>query len=282
VGWYGLIVANSNDEKKPDGNHGPLNELVSWGSSMTGSVVGTGLGFLIGGPAGAVLGAAGGPTVASILQKAAGDVLQRHLSGREKTRIGAVSAYAAERIGERLKAGEGIRGDGFFEANVHERAAAEEIFEGIIRAAQKETEEKKIPSIGRLFASLAFDSRVDRAHANVLIRLAEDLSYRQLCLLAIFAQPLKYLDVIYQHSKVNDVELAGLVEEIRDLFSRRMIIQTNRLGEISPRLIRLRTMSAELYRLMELGSADETDLENLAKPLRTFLQPTSGPSTYDR
>ena len=108
----------------------------------------------------------------------------------------------------RQATGEGIRGDGFFEANVHERAAAEEVFEGIVRAAQKETEEKKIPFIGRLFAGLAFESRVDRAHATVLIRLAEDLSYRQLCLLAIFAQPLKNLDVIYQHSKVNDVELA--------------------------------------------------------------------------
>jgi len=40
-----------------------------------------------------------------------------------------------------------------------------------------------------MLANIAFREDVDRALAHTLTRTAEQLSYRQLCLLALFASP---------------------------------------------------------------------------------------------
>ncbi len=58
----------------------------------------------------------------------------------------------------------------------------------MILAAQRGAEEKKVRFYGNLLANLAFEQDVDRSKSNFLLRLGEQLSYRQLCLLSLFAQ----------------------------------------------------------------------------------------------
>ena len=106
---------------------------------------------------------------------------------REKTRIGAAFIYATRKAQQRLNNGHKIREDDFFSVHPPDRSAAEEIIEGVLIAAQREHEEKKVPYYGYLLANIAFTPTISRVHGNLLIRLGQSLSYNQLCLLAVFA-----------------------------------------------------------------------------------------------
>jgi len=68
----------------------------------------------------------------------------------------------------------------------------------VIRKAQEEYEERKVRYQGILLGNLPFYQDVDRAQANLLVRLAFELSYRQLCLLALFSN-LQDFDVAFKY-----------------------------------------------------------------------------------
>jgi len=89
-----------------------------------------------------------------------------------------------QRILERQAAGERLRNDGFFAGSGSD---GEEVAEGILLVAEREFESRKLPLHAELIASLAFDV-VDRATANLCVRLMERLSFRQLCLLAALSR----------------------------------------------------------------------------------------------
>lgn len=105
---------------------------------------------------------------------------------REERRIGSVLEEAIARIKANIDAGQQVRDDDFLDAGLDDRAAADEMCEAAIRAAQVEFEERKIPFQGYLIANILFHHEVDREQANLLMRLASELSYRQLCLLSLF------------------------------------------------------------------------------------------------
>ncbi len=159
----------------------PIKELVDLGSEMTAAAAAGVVGLAVGGPAGAIIGAAGAPPLVRVVREFADRLVGRS----QRRRVGLVVLLIADRIAARHAAGDEPRADGFFEAS-GERSAAEEIAEGVLLAAQTEHEERKLPFLANLYANVAFDTRVDRALANLLVRLAERLSYRQLCLLALF------------------------------------------------------------------------------------------------
>jgi hypothetical protein len=169
-----------------------LRSLIDAGAEITGGVIGGVVGFLLTGPAGAVLGGASGPVAAKVLCRLGNDIQKRFLSKREITRIRAVTYYAVKRIQEKIDAGETFRIDDFFQKPLVGRVPAEEIFEGVILAAQREHEEKKLPFLGNLFANIAFDLSIDKSQANLMIKLAKDISFRQMCLLNIFSHTNRY------------------------------------------------------------------------------------------
>ena len=82
---------------------------------------------------------------------------------------------ATLRAQERLEDGETPRDDGFFDPGIEGHdAPAEELLEGALLFAANAYEQRKVPLIGRLYASLVFTS-IPVAHANWLLRLAERL-----------------------------------------------------------------------------------------------------------
>jgi hypothetical protein len=115
----------------------------------------------------------------------ASEIRHRILGPREEKRVGATLAFAADRIRERLEAGDEVRTDGFFDAGDGGRSSGDEVAEGVLIIAQREAQERKLKFLGNLLANVAFDPTIDRDHANVLMRLAEDLSYRQFLVLAV-------------------------------------------------------------------------------------------------
>lgn len=159
------------------------------------------------------------------------DFTYRMLGRREKVRVGAVVVYCYEKFQENINAGQQPRQDGFFDDAPNDRSADKEIFEGVMLVAQREPQEKKLQFLGNLVANLAFDQRIDKAHAQLLVKVAEDVSYRQLCILSLFAQRdlrgIRLRQGDYRIEKGGggsfSVEMVGLLQEIHDLCQRQML-----------------------------------------------------------
>ena len=161
------------------------NQLITTGAEIAGAAVGGALGFLAGGP----IPAAGAEVIGVVIAKGATrlltDYANRRLSRREQIRVGAAAAFALAAIRERLENGEKPREDGFFSEETKGRSSAEEIFEGVLQKSKNEHQEKKIKLLGNFFANVAFSPDVSVSEANHLLRIAESLTYRQMCLLAM-------------------------------------------------------------------------------------------------
>jgi hypothetical protein len=162
-------------------------ELIEGGADLAGASIGAAVG-LIGGPELVVGGAAVGVVASRAFRRMGSELQQRVLAPRQRVRVGAALAVAAEMISTRLDAGEVPRSDGFFEASSAGRPAAEEVLEGVLQAAGEAFEERKVPFLGKLYASVAFDPSVGRPQANFFIAVAERLTFRQLVLMAVVSR----------------------------------------------------------------------------------------------
>jgi hypothetical protein len=139
-------------------------------------------------------------------------------------------------------------------------------------AEQREHEERKIVYYGNLLANIAVSPGGSKAHANLLIELGQNLSYRQLCLLALFAQPDKsilrqenYHSIltmrVYQIALLQEVfelDLIGLITSGSVVFGHTDII---------PGKMHLEGQGEILYKLMELSKIDQTELNELSELL---------------
>jgi hypothetical protein len=163
----------------------PGKGLVEAGNEIVGSAAGATLGLIFGaGPEGAIVGAAIAPAIIHTLKWGANEMAMRVLGRREKAKIGAALAFAAERAEHLQRKGYSLRTDGFFDTLPDGRNASRELVEGVVLAARQQFEERKIRHLGYLFANVAYDSNLDAALANHSIGQAEKLSWRQFVLLA--------------------------------------------------------------------------------------------------
>jgi len=245
--------------------------LIEAGSEITGGATGAAIGLLFAGPAGSVIGGAIGPLVSRVLIQIAEDLQERFLSKREKARIGAVIYYATIKIQEKLEEGNPPRSDEFFQKTSGGRPAAEEIFEGVLLAAKREHEEKKIPFMGYLFANIAFDSRIDKWQANLLIKIAAQISYRQMCLLNLYSNQSiyakKFSDKKDCLSKLSydDPKKSAIKQEIWSLIVEDLLFYPGHVpygGHSFPSSkIEIRELGSVVYNLMELWRIDENDMQ---------------------
>lgn len=169
-----------------------LKELIDTSIDVTGSAAGTGLGLLLAGPGGALLGAAAGPVITSVVKLMAVEIKTRIIGNREEVRIGAALTYALIKIEEKFKEGNEINSK-YLDDNLHNqtRSTAKETLEGILLTAQREYEEKKLKYIGNLYGNVLF-KEYNRAFIISLIRMIEPLSYRQLVIIKVIGDIDKY------------------------------------------------------------------------------------------
>ncbi len=176
------------DDNKQAEDSEKAQELISFGSEITGSAIGGALGFfagvLIDGPlGGATAGVAG--AIAGRAVHVVGDIARRHLSRREKVRVGAGLTFACIKIAQHLEEGRSPRNDDFFDANTSIRSSSDEILEGVLLKCKSEHEEKKVKLIGNIYANIVFMPEVSAFGANWLLQTVESLTYRQLCIIAL-------------------------------------------------------------------------------------------------
>jgi hypothetical protein len=176
--WSRLMKENTIKKRK---------ELVELGTEITGSTIGNAVSLLIPGPTGAVGGALISPVITQSL-KIITDFAFRDLSKREKIKAGAGLNYAYSKIIQYLEEERKPREDGFFERDITGRSASDEILEGTLLKCKNEHEEKKLKLIGNIYANVAFMPEVKMAGANWLLQECQELTYRQLCIIAIIKQ----------------------------------------------------------------------------------------------
>lgn len=242
------------------------------------------IGPIIGGPQGAIFAAASSFLFGKYLEETRDDLSKRGRSRWEERRANLVIEYACKKYEEKKAAGETLRNDAFFkqqpightactEIPIVERPTSLEIIEGVILAAQREHEERKLPYHGYLIGNIPFNEGIDRSQMNLLTKLAERISFTQMCLLSIFSEPYKSkIKGRYFHSSAfpyEDMDLNSLFHEIFDLGSKGLLYCQNKpvttaadLNNLE--LVKVAGVGPNLYRLMELGGIKEAHLDPIA------------------
>ena len=203
----------------------------------------------------------------------------RSMGPREQARVGAVCALGAAEIVERINAGNKLREDGFFEEGESGRSAAEEVWESLLSKCQREASERKLPYIGHLFASLAFEKSVGLDMAHLCIAEAERLSYQQLCLLKIFAaeDSLGLRSENYRRELEDSSsfprELYLILHESFDLYRRELILLEGfnpavSMVHIKPEAMRTQGLGMDIHELMQLSRIPDNDVAVIAEQLR--------------
>lgn len=251
-------------EEKPNTEE-LTSKIIELGAEIAGGTSAAAVGLLLAGPPGAIIGAVGGPLLTHSIKQIASELKNRFLGKREEARIGATLAYAITKIDSNLKSGKKIRSDDFFNDKINERSASKEILEGTLLAAQKEHEEKKLKYYGNLVANLSFDHRFDKAQANFLLKISENLTYRQLCILSMINEKEKYQlrDHDYRGGVSFSFKLISLLQEIFDLYNLCLVAGGGEayLGftDVNPTKIELQGSGNFLLQLMEINNIPEEE-----------------------
>ena len=256
-----------------------IEKLVNAGVGLlqgaSGSVASAAVGFLIGGPPGAAAGGAVAWAVSQGLGRLGREFGRRALGPREEARIGCVLGLSIAQIASRMDAGERVRTDGFFDHTESDRSGAEAVMENIILKSQREPEELKLPYMANLLANIAFDATVSPAMAHQVIKAAEELTYRQLCILrlAVTKDDFSLRESDYRGQQSFVKELYQVLYECLGLYSRGYI---NFGGEVlfgptdvKPASITVQGLGTDMYNLMQLGVIPRADVAAIAEQLRS-------------
>jgi hypothetical protein len=228
------------------------------------------------------------------LRQTISEVSSRHLSDREKVRIGAAVAFAVEHMREYLDEGHSVRDDDFFFAESG-RSAGEEVAEAVLIAAQREHEEAKCRHMGYLLATIAFHDEIDRYLANWLVRTATELSWAQYVLLAIIGreggEQLPHGDT---GRAPGGWSQWGLHQELANLgYAQRGLVgappgKTERLGLSVPNVKmsdqQLLTGGRLLHSALQLERASDAEMVEVLNTLKLFeadAQPDEGAGAAD-
>ena len=261
-----------------------LRQFFNDGTEMFGAGIGTAVGAVlgsIGGPGGAAIGGVAGKLIENLIRKVGKEFSERHLSTREEVRVGTAIAIAAAEISQRLQSGEKLREDDFFDEKQTGRSDAEEVAESVLLKVQREPEEKKIQYMGYLLARTAFDSRIGVHMAHQLTKAAEQLTYRQLCILRFCAEKGNFglpdiLNLARDMSNPTE-ELSEVLHEYWDLYLRSFIdfgqgfdISMTEFGPkgMIPEMADLQGMGEDLYNLMRLSLIPDKDIAPIAAQLK--------------
>lgn len=219
------------DDKRQDSDLS--GELQSAGTDLAGALVGTGVGSVAGGPPGAMLGAALGVAV----QHATRAIVGR-FNRREEERVGAALLIMEGDARRRESSGEQLRDDGFFDARDELRPDAEELLEGVLRRSASTYEERKLPLLARLYSAVAHDQTISPSEGMYLVRVADELTYRQFVALSVIAHKDEYVRKLAQIGAEHAV-IGGpsadptMLRELSDLVDVRLVGISNN-GQVGP------------------------------------------------
>lgn len=250
-----------------------LNAIITSSGDIAGGAIGAAIGFLMGGPAGAVLGGASGPAAAATIKKIGHEATGRLLGPREKVRIGGALAIAAAHIKGRTERGEELRTDGYFETRHSGRSDAEEVAESVLLKSQREAEERKIPFMAYLIGNIAFNDAISAHLAHQIVKAAESMTYRQLCILKLAAVSkdcsLRATD--YRGQGNFSKTQYEILYECMDLYHRAFVNFGGDVAfgptDVKPGSMQLQGMGADIFNEMGLATIPQADLDPIIAQL---------------
>ena len=243
------------------------------GGDSLGAAIGASVGVLVAGPGGAILGGAAGSAFSQAIGALGHDITEQLLSPREEARVGYVLTLAISEVLERVEQGEELRSDGFFDSGQTARSSAEEVVDHILLRSRQEPEERKLPYMAHLIASIAFDSSIDVHMAHQITRAAEQLTYRQLCLLRLAEVKHKFNLRSQDYRKVSSfpVALYPVLFEIHHLHNFSYINMGGSAGlgvtDVRPSVMSPQGIGVQIHNLMKLSEISDEDLLPLANVL---------------
>ena len=250
-----------------------LREIIETGSEISGGIAGSIIGALTAGPVGLILGGSAGPIITKVFKEIGLEMRNRMLAPRELIRMGAVYAFAINKLRQAETSGAKLRSVEYFNGD-KARSPGEEILEGVILNAQREYEERKVKFLGNLYANICLDSSITREHASQLIRLTSNVSFRQLCIL----QALRLVGVDFKSKLdgVGKIVQEDLILELRDLQQKRLINISELLSPAPPsgrpidfNSIRITTSGVNFCKMLSLEEIEEEELS----AVKEFLMP---------
>lgn len=270
-GLYRISTAAHMPVNDTEGERDSLSHLIQAGADIAGGLTGAAVGLLVAGPVGAIAGGAAGPSISHTLQKIGREISARVLGRREEKRVGAALLFAARKIDQNRAAGQQLRTDDFFVEQPDGRSPADEVVEGVLIAVQREHEERKLPFYGNLLANLAFQAGYDRAQSNMLIALAQRLSYQQLCLLALVVHKDSFKMRPSWRNEQRGASPAQVtaLQQMMALYHDGLVTDGSNgvwlsLGDAVPRDAQLQWPGVALYNLMELWAIPMSDVQQAA------------------
>lgn len=268
-----------NNEQKDTKNE-KINYMLQMGAQFAGGAVGSALGLISLNPVLTVaLGGAG-----AAIGKGLADAVDKQLSSKEKMRTGGAAAVSLVTIRERIEQGLVLRNDDFFDTDGQNRSSCEEIFEGMLLSAKNEHEEKKIKYIANIFSNTVFNG-IAIGEANHVLKIATNLTYRQICVLSLIEQK-KNISQISLGKKLAREEdgLEELItnesiflrEEIMELYQKGLIyVELNERPfvllscfDIVPDNIMFTPLGELCYSIMGLGNIPDQDLIEIGDLLK--------------
>jgi hypothetical protein len=207
--------------------------------------------------------------LAAALRAAADDLAGGRLPARERTRAGAVLAFAVEHSVLLSRTTRRVRTDGFFTERSGGRVAVREVLDGVVGAARRSAEERRIRHLGYLFAEMAVSPDLDPPLAARALRLGEACSWRQLALLAAVGRrdraplPLTPLD-----DEPRSWTAWGAREDVADLQRAGLLVPPPAVprpgGAVLPKLrpadLRLTRRGVLVHRLLALDFVRDDDV----------------------
>lgn len=197
--------------------------------------------------------------------------------GRPQARAGAALALIEGNVRDRERRYEKLRDDGFFDERDGVRPEAHDLLEAILLAAAASYEERSVPFLARLWTATAFDPELPANDSLYVVRLANELTYRQLTALAVYAasEHERELDRAQADYEIGRVWAPpALLLEIDDLGRRRLLdalgentfrndqpfrMNVAPLSSRGPGAVRLTTGGELLVRLLGLATIPAED-----------------------
>ena len=161
-------------------------------SKVTGSVAGAAIGTIFMGPPGAIIGAALAPFFEHHLTALAGEFVTRQMGSRQQLRAGAGTLLLATAVQAKIVEGHELRKDGFDIPDETGRRPIDELAEQAIMSMVNSVEERRLPYLANLYASLYFDESISRTSIATLVAVAGSLNFRAMCILNILGKRTVY------------------------------------------------------------------------------------------
>lgn len=206
-------------------------------------------------------------TLLSILQPVAEDFASRALSAYERNRVDRTYAEIINKIKQKLDSGLFPRDDDYWAPKYEGISDANILLEGVLTKARDEYEEKKRRYYPNLCANMCFTEHLPYERLNTILKLFEQLTYRQLQILAYVNQRGKietakwdtHLKVVEEAYKYFDIYY-----DVFNLYNINLLRQPRQGWSASTNDLDLSPLGKDLVVLTELYNMPDEEINEIS------------------